>query len=285
MATEAFAPAKINLTLHVTGRRADGYHLLDSLVVFADLGDRISAAAAPGLSLTLTGPIAADLPPGDDNLVLRAARAMAEASGSPDRGAALILEKHLPVASGLGGGSSDAAATLAALARLWNVALPPLKSLLGLGADVPACVAGRSLRMTGIGDGLQPLAHPLPQVTIVLANPRVAVTTKAVFAGLDRRDHAPMPRDLPRLDDAAELAAFLAMTRNDLEPPAIRAAPVIARVRSALSSQHGCLFARMSGSGATCFGIFADPLTAAAAAANLRRAEPGWWIEAAPLRP
>lgn len=281
MAIEAFAPAKINLTLHVTGQRADGYHLLDSLVVFADLGDRITASPAADLTLSVTGPMAGGLSTGEDNLVMRAARLMAREHGAQGQGAALVLDKRLPLASGLGGGSSDAAATLSALARLWYVPVPA--NLLTLGADVPACLVARPLRMTGVGGGLNPLPHALPAVTLLLANPGVALSTPAVFAALARRDHAPMPRDLPRLRDAAELAAFLAMMRNDLEPAAIRLAPVIAKVRSALSAQPGCLIARMSGSGATCFGVFADPLSAAAAAGTLRRAEPGWWVEAASL--
>jgi 4-diphosphocytidyl-2-C-methyl-D-erythritol kinase len=138
--------------------------------------------------------------------------------------------------------------------------------------------------MTGVGDGLHPLPHRLPPVSVVLANPGVALATAAVFAALKRHDHAPMPRELPRLADAAELAAFLGMMRNDLEPPAIALAPVIGQVRTALSAQQGCLIARMSGSGATCFGLFADPLTAAAAATALRGEQPGWWVQAAALR-
>jgi 4-diphosphocytidyl-2-C-methyl-D-erythritol kinase len=279
MATEAFAPAKINLTLHVTGQRADGYHLLDSLVAFADVGDRITAEVADELTLRLTGPQAAALDADVDNLVLRAARLF-----GARRGAALVLDKVLPVASGIGGGSADAAATLQALSRLWGVSLPPAAEILRLGADVPVCLAGRPVRMTGVGEGLHPLAHPLPAASLVLANPGIALPTPTVFAALTRRDHAPMPRDLPRLADVAELAAFLAMMRNDLEPAAVSLAPVIARVRAALSAQPGCLISRMSGSGATCFGLFPDPLTAAAAAAALRRAEPAWWVASADLR-
>jgi 4-diphosphocytidyl-2-C-methyl-D-erythritol kinase len=138
--------------------------------------------------------------------------------------------------------------------------------------------------MTGVGEGLYPLVHPLPPAALVLANPGVALSTPAVFAALDRRDHAPMPRDLPRLRDVAELAAFLAMTRNDLEPAATCLAPVIAQVRAALTAQQACLISRMSGSGATCFGLFPDPLAAAAAARALKAAHPGWWVAAAPLR-
>lgn len=279
MAIEAFAPAKVNLTLHVTGQRADGYHLLDSLVVFVDLGDRLQATAADRLSLTITGPHSAGLAADDSNLVLRAARLFNSAQG-----AALTLEKGLPIASGIGGGSADAAATLQLLSRLWGVSLPAAADILRLGADVPVCLAGRPVRMTGVGEGLHPLSHPLPPAALVLANPGVALSTPSVFAALDRRDHTPMPRDLPRLRDVAELAAFLAMTRNDLEPAATRLAPVISQVRAALSAQQACLISRMSGSGATCFGLFPDPLSAAAAARAVQTAHPGWWVAAAPLR-
>ncbi len=280
MATEAFAPAKINLTLHVTGQRADGYHLLDSIVAFADAGDRITAASAHRLTLTVTGPYADSLPTGPDNLVLRAAGLFQ----SP-KGAALTLDKQLPVASGIGGGSADAAATLRALASLWGLPLPAAPEVLKLGSDVPACLDGRALRMTGVGEGLHPLAHGLPAAALVLVNPGVALSTPAVFAALQRRDHAPMPRILPRLRDVAELAAFLGMMRNDLEAPAQRLAPVIAQAKAALSAQPGCRIARMSGSGATCFGLFADPLAASAAASTIRASQTGWWVTSAPLRP
>lgn len=274
-----FAPAKVNLALHVTGRRGDGYHLLDSLVVFAGTGDRITAEAAPDLTLTLTGPRAAGLSSGADNLVLQAARTMGP------QGARLVLEKHLPVASGIGGGSADAAATLRVLARLRGQPLPPGAAVLALGADVPVCLAGRPARMSGIGETVIPLAHPLPEAWLVLANPGAAVSTPAIFAALARRDNAPLPRDLPRLKTAAELAAFLRMCRNDLEAPAAQIIPEISVVRSALSAQPGCLMSRMSGSGATCFGLFPDALIAAAAARALRSARPEWWIEAAPILP
>lgn len=274
-----FAPAKINLALHVTGRRADGYHLLDSLVVFAGAGDRVTAAFADDLTLQLTGPRAGALDAGADNLVLRAARAMGPG------GARLTLDKQLPVASGIGGGSADAAATLRALARLRGQPLPPAAAVLALGADVPVCLAGRPCRMSGIGETVLPLAHPLPEAWLVLANPGLALATPAVFAALARPDNPPLPRDLPRLRTAAELAAFLRMARNDLEPAATSLAPAISTLRSALSAQPGCLMSRMSGSGATCFGLFPDALTAAAAARALRQDRPGWWVEAAAILP
>ncbi|TKA94807.1 4-(cytidine 5'-diphospho)-2-C-methyl-D-erythritol kinase [Cereibacter changlensis] len=276
MPTDDFAAAKINLTLHVTGQRADGYHLLDSLVVFAETGDTIRAEAADALSLTITGPQAAALPVSDDNLVLRAARLVGQG-----RGAAITLEKRLPIASGIGGGSADAAATIHALCRLWDLPLPGKADVLKLGADVPVCLDGRALRMTGVGEVLLPLAHPLPAAWLVLANPGVSQPTPAVFKALERRDHAPMPQELPRMADAASLAAFLATQRNDLEAPAMRLAPEIAETREALAALPGCLLARMSGSGATCFGLFAEEAAAAGAAALLRARRPGWWVEPA----
>ena len=278
MPISEFAPAKINLTLHVTGRRADGYHLLDSLVVFADVGDRVSVAAADDLRLTITGPQAAALPVAADNLVLRAAALL-----GPGRGAAITLDKVLPVASGIGGGSADAAATLRALAALWGLARPDPAAVLRLGADVPVCLAGRAVRMAGVGEALTPLAAPLPPAWLVLANPGVAVPTPAVFRALARHDNAPMPRDLPPMRSAADLAGFLRTARNDLETPAIQVAPAIAHTMAALSALPGCLMARMSGSGATCFGLFGDPRAASAAAARLQDSAPGWWVAAAKM--
>ncbi|MGC9448810.1 4-(cytidine 5'-diphospho)-2-C-methyl-D-erythritol kinase [Cereibacter johrii] len=274
--TEAFARAKINLTLHVTGQRPDGYHLLDSLVVFADVGDRVRAEPAEALSLAITGPQAANLPVADDNLVLRAARTLG------GQGARLTLEKHLPVASGIGGGSADAAAALVALARLWQVPLPDPAAVLKLGADVPVCLEGRAVRMAGVGEILTPLAAPLPEGWLVLANPGVSVPTPPVFKALARRDNPPMPDDLPGWPSVEALAAFLAAQRNDLEPPAIALAPEIARTRTALAAQPGCLLARMSGSGATCFGLFAAEEAARAAAGAIGAEQPGWWV--APAR-
>ena len=272
MATESeFAPAKVNLTLHVTGRRQDGYHLLDSLVVFAGVGDRVSVTTGEGFSVT--GPQAAVLPPSDDNLCLRAARAMGG-------GVAITLDKVLPVASGIGGGSADAAATLRALARMGR-ALPDAETVLKLGADVPVCLSGHAVRMTGVGEGLAPVS--VPPGWMVLVNPCVAVSTPSVFRALERRENPPMPTPLPPLPDMAALVAFVASQRNDLEAPAIALAPVIADVKAALVAQDGCLLARMSGSGATCFGLFAGQAPAEAAARAIRAAQPGWWAAAAPI--
>lgn len=272
---EAFAPAKLNLALHVTGRRGDGYHLIDSLVAFADVGDRLAVAPAAALELSVRGPRAAGCPADAGNLVWRAARAL-----DPAAGARITLEKHLPAAAGLGGGSSDAAAALRALALLWGRPCPAPAAALPLGADVPVCLAAQTARMTGIGEVLAP-APDLPPAFVVLANPGVALPTAAVFAALARRDNAPMPPGLPRLADAEALGAFLRTLRNDLAAPAEALAPAIAEARGALAARPGCLLARMTGSGATVFGLFADRRQARAAAAALAR--PGWWVADAAL--
>jgi 4-diphosphocytidyl-2-C-methyl-D-erythritol kinase len=272
------APAKVNLCLHVTGRRADGYHLLDSMVVFAGSGDRITAASAPGLSLAIEGPESGGLSSGPDNLVLRAARSMGVA-------AALTLWKALPVASGIGGGSADAAATLRVLARLSGKALPDAATVLALGADVPVCLAGRPVWMRGVGEDLQPLP-PLPPLWLVLVNPRVPVATQQVFAALTCRENPPVP-ELPKaaLASAADLAGWLSgHTRNDLARPADQIAPVLTQVQAALSEVPDCLLARMSGSGGTHFGLFATETAAEVAARSLARVNSGWWVISTAVR-
>ena len=276
MAVEAFAPAKINLTLHVTGQRADGYHLLDSLVVFADVGDRIVARAADDLSLTIDGPMAAGLAADASNLVLRAARLLG------DGGAAIKLTKHLPLSSGMGGGSSDAAATLRALSQLWRRPLPVASATAALGADVPVCLEARSRRMSGIGHVLAEVPA-LPPVWLVLVNPGVAVATPAVFGALQNRAQPPMPAALPQFSAASHLAEFLGSMRNDLEQPAQQIEPRIGLALAALAANEDCLLARMSGSGATCFGLFSEPLAAKAAARTISRSHPGWWVKDAAL--
>jgi 4-diphosphocytidyl-2-C-methyl-D-erythritol kinase len=273
-ALTAFAPAKVNLALHVLGRRDDGYHLLDSLVVFADVGDMLHAASAASLTLHLAGPFAAALADGADNLVLRAARALAAARGV-GAGAHLTLEKHLPVASGIGGGSADAAAALRLLARLWGVAAADAALALTLGADVPVCLAGRSARMGGIGEVLS-AAPSLPACGLVLVNPGVAVATPAVFRARGGAFSGPL--DLPAAGwaDAAALAADMARLRNDLEAPAVALAPPVGDVLAALRGVPEVMLARMSGSVATCFGLCASAAAARTAAARLAR--PGWWV-------
>jgi 4-diphosphocytidyl-2-C-methyl-D-erythritol kinase len=268
------AHAKVNLFLHVTGRRPDGYHLLDSLVVFAGAADLLGGEAAEGLSLALEGPEAPALAAEPDNLVLRAARALAAAAGIAPR-AALRLEKRLPVASGIGGGSADAAAALRLCARLWGVRLAParLAALAAtLGADVPACLESVPVRMGGVGELLSP-APSLPRFGLLLANPRLAVPTPAVFRARSGpfRPAATLPAGW---GDAVSLARDLAALSNDLEAAAIGLCPAIAEVLARLAALPGARLARMSGSGATCFALFDDPDTARAAASLLPRE---WW--------
>lgn len=274
----AFAPAKINLTLHVTGQRDDGYHLLDSLVIFADVGDRVSVRPAAHDSLTLDGPYGDAVPAGAENLVLRAKAAL-----TPDTPAAIQLTKTLPPASGIGGGSSDAAATLRALSRCFGVPLADPASFAHLGADIPVCLRARPTRMSGIGDRLQGVPD-LPPLHMVLVNPGVAVPTPAVFADLSVKANAPMPQTLPRWRDAEATVAWLRTQRNDLEDPARRIAPAIGVALSRLSASPGCLMARMSGSGATCFGIYAAQTAAKRAARDLQAQHPDWWIVATASR-
>lgn len=277
------APAKINLYLHVVGRRSDGYHLLDSLVAFAGIGDTIEAEPGATLGLSIDGPFAHDLGSGEDNLVLRAAHALAAASGRPAT-ARLRLTKRLPVASGIGGGSADAAATLIALARLWRLDLDrdALAAIgLALGADVPVCVFGRSAFFAGIGEIVTP-APALPPAWLVLANPGIALPTPQVFkarsggfSGPGRFEAAPA--------DAAALAFVLKARGNDLTAAAVHLAPEIGAVLAELEALPGALLARMSGSGATCFALFADEREAQAAASAMRAGRSGWWVAAAPL--
>jgi 4-diphosphocytidyl-2-C-methyl-D-erythritol kinase len=274
----SFAPAKVNLFLHVTGRRADGYHVLDSLAVFPKVGDVVHAEAADGLSLKMIGPFGDSLTAEPDNLVLRAARALAAAAGiSPQ--AALTLEKHLPVASGIGGGSADAAAALRLLSELWNVTLPLAPIALSLGADVPVCLAGAPARMGGIGEILRP-APALPGFGMVLINPRVAVSTAEVFRA--RSEAFSSAAALPDgWETARAMTADLTVLTNDLEAPAIALTPAIGAVLDALRGDQRCLLARMSGSGATCFGLYENPDVAGRSAQAIRRRD--WWIWAGGL--
>lgn len=266
------ARAKINLTLHVTGQRADGYHLLDSLVCFADISDELRVSAADELHLHVDGPMAAGVPTDESNLVMRAAR-MLDATGGAD----IHLTKYLPNAAGIGGGSADAAAALLGLAELWGVDLPET-GLDRLGADVPVCLSPMALRMKGIGDQLDPIP-PLPPLWAVLVNPLVAVETPVVFAALSEKTNAPMPA-MPAFEDARELAVWCARQRNDLQTPAMGVAPVIQDVLDAL---QGTLLARMSGSGATCFGLCSSLHDARQKAAQITKDHPDWWVAASAL--
>ncbi len=275
---EEAAPAKINLDLCITGRRADGYHELDSLVVFGPPADRLTFAPAGRLTLELAGPFAEALADEPDNLVLRAARRLAEHAGRPPA-AGIMLAKNLPVAAGLGGGSGDAAATLRGLNRLWQLGLaePDLMSLArGLGADVPVCVAARPARMRGIGERLEWL-DGLPALALLLVNPNRPLATAPVFKALGPLP-PPAPEQGPPPRGRAALLAWLRARENQLEAPARRLEPAIGIVLAALAAQPGCELARMSGSGATCFGLFSDPAALGTAAGRLRRAQPAWWV-------
>ncbi len=284
-ALEEAAPAKVNLALHVTGRRADGYHLLDSLVVFTKLGDRLTASRGDGITLSLEGSMAAGLST-SDNLVVRAAEALRLAVGDPQLGAWLVLQKHLPVASGIGGGSADAAAAVRLLTRLWRLDTKTVeiaRLAASLGADVPVCMASRPARMSGIGEILEPF-EGLPDLPLVLVNPRRAVSTPEVFRRLARRDNAGLPALPSGFAAPRDVADYLARCRNDLEAAAMVLEPLIAEVIAALAASPHCLIARMSGSGATCFGIYPDATAAATAAAALAARHPGWWAVATVAR-
>ena len=286
------ARAKLNLYLHITGRRADGFHLLESLVGFAAIGDVVSANAAAQLTLAVKGPFAAALEgtAADDNLVLRAAhalKALARTRGIDVSGAAVTLDKHLPVASGIGGGSADSAAALHVLARLWriDVSLDDLKAIgQTLGSDIPACVAGRPALMRGAGEILEAVPA-LPAAPLVLVNPGIAVPTPPVykaFAASGALTHAARPAPTGPWTSPAALVTALENTTNDLEPAAISLCPAIADCLAALRGQ-GALLARMSGSGATCFGVFASEAAAGQAAARIFADHPRWWSAATSL--
>ncbi len=275
------ARAKLNLYLHVLGRRADGYHELDSLAAFAAFGDRLTLAPAEDLRLEVEGPFAKTLAGTSGNLVVKAAHLL-KARFNVAGGALIHLEKRIPVAAGLGGGSADAAATLNGLARLWGLE-PRSQDLarlaLELGTDVPVCLDGRPAFVGGIGDRLDP-APPMPEAGLVLANPCRPLPTPAVYAARRGPFSAPARWSLP-VGEPEVLARLLSDRRNDLTRPALALAPEIGEVLAALSALPGVLLARMSGSGATCFGLTRG--SAEAAAEALRADRPGWWIVATRL--
>lgn len=276
------APAKVNLFLHLVGRRADGYHLLDGLVAFTRFGDRLVMTAAEGLSLDVDGPFADQVPADGGNLALAAAMALQAAIGGRP-GAAIRLTKRVPVAAGLGGGSSDAAAVLRGLRRLW--AVPGTTDLAALaarlGADVPMCLAGAPARISGIGEDLAPCRR-FPPIPILLVNPRVPLATPDVFRARAGPWQSPVP-PLATADPDAVVAA-LAATGNDLTAAAQSLAPQVGAALAALAGLPGCRLARMSGSGATCFGLFTDAAAATRAARALRRRQPDWWVVATGLK-
>jgi 4-diphosphocytidyl-2-C-methyl-D-erythritol kinase len=276
------APAKVNLTLRVLGRRADGYHDIESLVAFADIGDRLTLTPGNALTLTVVGPGTAQTGAEADNLVIKATNALtARVPGL--RAGAFRLEKNLPVAAGLGGGSADAAAALRLLAQTNKLAPddPRLHDAArATGADVPVCLDPRPRVMRGIGEILS-APVPLPRLAALLVNPGVAVPTKLVFSGWKPSANAPRPAErfaLPKMQNEEQLLDWLASEANDLEAPAIALAPAIAEVLTSLRAAAGCRLARMSGSGATCFALFSSAAESAAAGKKLRTQFPGWWI-------
>ena len=275
------APAKINLFLHVGDKRADGFHALESLVVFTRAGDVLNVAGAEELSLTIAGPFAQGLSDEGDNLVLRAARKLADKAGFVPK-AHIELVKNLPVASGIGGGSADAAAALRALNALWhlNFSARALRELAAdLGSDVPVCVDSVPAWMEGRGERVTPLQR-FPELPVVLVNPGVSVPTGSVFAALQARSGTAGLRPDHELSNRSAVLRFLAHTANDLEAPAIQNAPVIADVLGCLRKQADVQFARMSGSGATCFALFPDGKSAETAAQSIGAANSAWWVKA-----
>lgn len=275
---KTLAPAKINLTLHITGQRDDGYHELDSLVVFADTGDQLTVATANDMSLSVRGPFAQGVPTDNTNLVMRAAHLLRRKRGVI-QGADIALEKHLPHAAGIGGGSSDAAATLKLLSALWKVAPlePYAPEVATLGADIPVCLHGPSpAQMMGIGDVLLSVP-PLPDCAVVLVNPKVATPTSQIFAGLAHKTN-PRMDDLPHQPSFDAFADWLAHQRNDLQAPAMAAVPEIATALDLLKRIPAVAYAGMSGSGATCFGLVRNMSDARHAARVVQVAQMGWWV-------
>ncbi len=277
---ERRAAAKVNLALHVLGRRPDSYHELDTVAVFADAADIVAVDAAEDLSLQIAGPFGFHAPAGAENLALKAAELLKSHSGHRG-GAAIRLAKNLPAGAGFGGASADAAAILHALNEAWGLSLglDDLARLGGaLGADVPMCLVGRALRARGAGERVERI-ESWPALPLVLAWPGVPVATSAVFAALTPRDALPLPEPWPA-ETPAMLARWLQKCRNDLEDAALGLAPEIGEALSRLRATEGCLLARMSGSGSGCFGLYADRAGAEAAAIALRKARPGWWVAA-----
>ena len=270
MAINVFAPAKVNLSLHITGQRADGYHLLDSLVAFAPVGDRLVLSAGQGFTMSVDGPEGAGVPVDDSNLALRGARLVSE------NGVHIALTKDLPAAAGIGGGSSDAAAAIRGACALFDAPMPDKGAILSLGSDVPMCMMPAPARATGIGGELERVA--LPRLPAVLVNPRVPVSTPSVFRTLTRRDNPPMP-DVPAFAGVPDAIAWLADQRNDMQAAAIAIEPMVATVLDALGDT-GAALSRMSGSGATCFGLYPTDAAAREAGTAIAAAHPDWWVRA-----
>lgn len=281
------APAKVNLTLHVLSRRGDGYHNIESLTVFPEFADLVSAVPSPRgqTDLTLDGEFAGELEllsRPRDNLVMRAAEALTRASGKRLRPVHLVLTKRIPIAAGLGGGSADAAATLRLLNRHWRLSLKDerlVKIGVDLGADVPMCLGSRPVIATGIGERMAP-AVGIPNLPLVLVNPSIPLSTAAVFHQLESGERSPMPPMPTKFTSLFAFVIWLRQTRNDLSQPARAVTGLAERAVKALSSDPECLFARMSGSGATAFGIFAKLAHAERAAERIRLKRPNWWVVA-----
>lgn len=277
------AHAKINLALHVTGQRDDGYHLLDTLVVFTEFGDRLEVCENPGgeqlVKLAITGPFADGLPVDNTNLIVKAATEFVDLCGIQPRPAHITLEKNLPLASGIGGGSADAAAALKALVQFWDLkieddVLPKLA--LDLGADVPMCLSSSPLIARSIGEDITPLKLPHP-LSLVLINPGVSLSTPQVFSKLKTKFNSGI--DEIHEDEFPDTVKLQTL-RNDLQRPASELCPQIGQVIAALEEQNECQLARMSGSGATCFAIFPDLHLARQAAEKIRSSCPSWWVNA-----
>ena len=285
---EMEAPAKLNLYLHVIGRREDGYHELDSLVAFASVGDQLRVERAPELSLEIDGLFSSELDTEDGNIVWRAAEAV-RASAEISDGARITLTKSLPVASGIGGGSADAAAAVeeaavSALVRLWGLrsGSNDLSRLaFSLGSDVPVCLFGRCAYMRGIGQRITP-GPALPSIYLVLVNPGIAVSTPDVFAACEE-PYSKISPELDETDDVGDFVDQLARRGNDLWMPAINTAPIISNVIDVLEAAEDCLLARMSGSGPTCYGLFETRDQANRAAEDITENFPTWWVKSANL--
>lgn len=275
---KGLAPAKVNLNLHITGQRKDGYHTLDSLVVFADIGDQITVTAAPDLRLNVSGPFAEGVPTDHTNIVIKAADVLRNHYGISN-GATIDLEKFLPNAAGLGGGSTDAAITLSMLAQIWGVPeLPPnMPEILGLGADVPVCIcAPEPVRMTGIGEVIHAVPG-LPDFAMVLVNPKVPVPTADIFKALTSKTNPPLST-IPSGLDFDGFITWLSEQRNDLQPPACEIAPEIQSTLDKIGVLPQVRYTGMSGSGATCFGIVKNMVDARSVARALQVREMNWWV-------
>ena len=271
------AHAKVNLTLHVLGQRSNGYHELQSLVCLTEFGDQLFLTPAAEFSFTVTGPFCAGIPHDDSNLVVKAAQFMAK-KYSKALTIKVVLEKNLPMASGIGGGSSDAVAMIKALSEYWAVPMPPFDVVMELGADLPVCMTSGFTLMEGAGEKITPLM-PATDWGIVLVNPNVGISTPAVFQALKSKENPPMKSVATQCTNVT----WLGDQRNDLEEPAIALVPEVADVIAALRTVDACAVARMSGSGATCFGIFPNETIARAAAVQMRNSHPNWWSVATKL--